>query len=134
VNAQLTSEQKDSLLYLHRKTRDAVGASNMQTLYWSSTLASEAQAYAEKCVGLNHSGVMGENLATATYNNVERLYHLWEDEREIFEESDSYRKKFPGYHSFGHYTQIVWAANTKVGCGQAYCKNLSQPYNLVCRY
>ncbi|OUM60885.1 hypothetical protein PIROE2DRAFT_13255 [Piromyces sp. E2] len=134
VNAQLSQEEKDLLLYLHRKTRDAVGASNMQTLYWSSSLASAAQSYAEKCVGLNHSGVMGENLATATYNDVERLYHLWEDERKIFEQSDSYRKKFPGYHSFGHYTQIVWAANTKVGCGQAYCKNQSQPYNLVCRY
>jgi len=77
---------------------------------------------------------MGENLGTATYNDVERLYKLWEDERELFERSDSYRKKYPGSHSFGHYTQIVWAANTKVGCGQAYCDNLSQPYNLVCRY
>jgi len=45
VNAQLTSEQKDALLYLHRKTRDAVGATNMQTLYWSSSLASKAQVY-----------------------------------------------------------------------------------------
>jgi len=102
--------------------------------YYQKKKKKKKKAYAEKCVGLSHSGVMGENLATATYNDVERLYHLWEDERELFEQSDSYRKKFPGYHSFGHYTQIVWAANTEVGCGQAYCKNLSQPYNLVCRY
>jgi len=106
----------------------------MQKLSWSTTLASEAQEYAEECHGLVHSGVMGENLATATYHDVERLYHLWEDERKLFEQSDSYRQKYPGSHAFGHYTQIVWAANTKVGCGQAYCKNLSQPYNLVCRY
>ncbi|KAG4108463.1 hypothetical protein H8356DRAFT_1285297 [Neocallimastix lanati (nom. inval.)] len=106
----------------------------MQPLYWSSTLAYEAESYAAECHGLVHSGVMGENLGTATYNDVERLYKLWEDERELFERSDSYRKKYPGSHSFGHYTQIVWAANTKVGCGQAYCRNLSQPYNLVCRY
>jgi len=43
VNAALTSEQKDALLYLHRKTREDVEATNMQPLYWSSTLAAEAQ-------------------------------------------------------------------------------------------
>ncbi|ORX84314.1 hypothetical protein BCR32DRAFT_325974 [Anaeromyces robustus] len=106
----------------------------MQPLYWSSSLASDAQEYAEECHGLVHSGVMGENLATATYHDVGRLYKLWEKERNLFESSDSNRKKYPGSHSYGHYTQIVWAANTKVGCGLAYCSNLSQPYNLVCRY
>jgi len=77
---------------------------------------------------------MGENLATATYNDVGKLYEAWEEEKESFERSDSNRQKFPGAVGFGHYTQIVWAANTKVGCGQTYCKNLEQPYNLVCRY
>jgi len=43
VKANLSSEEKDILLDLHRKTRDAVGASNMQPLNWSSTLAAEAQ-------------------------------------------------------------------------------------------
>jgi len=43
VKASLTSEQKDVLLYLHRKTREAVQATNMQPLYWSSTLAYEAE-------------------------------------------------------------------------------------------
>ncbi len=43
VRADLSSEEKEILLELHRKTRDEVGASNMQPLNWSSTLASEAQ-------------------------------------------------------------------------------------------
>jgi len=134
VKASLSSEEKDLLLDLHRKTREAVGASNMQPLNWSSTLASEAQEYAEECHGLVHSGVMGENLATATYDDVGNLYKAWEKEKESFKRSDSNRQKFPGAVGFGHYTQIVWAANTKVGCGQAYCDNLEKPYNLVCRY
>jgi len=133
VHARLTSEEKDLLLKLHQKTRKDVGASNMQPLEWSSTLASEAQEYADECRGMVHSGVMGENLASATYNDVERLYHLWENERESFEKKDSYRQKFPG-GSFGHYSQIVWASNTKVGCGYSNCENSSQPYYLVCRY
>ena len=80
-----------------------------------------------------HSGVMGENLAAASYDDVEKLYYLWEDERDSFERSDSNRKKFPG-GSFGHYSQIVWASNTKVGCGYANCEHSNLQYYLVCRY
>jgi len=134
VNAQLSSKQRDLLLSLHRQTREDVGASNMKPLNWSSELAAAAQDYAEECNGMVHSGVMGENLASATYDDIERLYRLWEEERDMFEQSDSFRKSFSGSHSFGHYTQIVWAANTKVGCGYAYCGNSSQSYYLVCRY
>jgi len=133
VHARLTSEEKDLLLKLHQKTRKDVGASNMQPLEWSSTLASEAQEYADECHGMVHSGVMGENLAAATYNDVEKLYYLWEDERDDFERSDSNRKKFPG-GSFGHYSQVVWASNTKVGCGYSNCESSNLPYYLVCRY
>jgi len=84
VNARLTSEEKDLLLKLHQKTRKDVGASNMQPIEWSSTLASEAQEYADECHGMVHSGVMGENLAAASYDDVEKLYYLWEDERDSF--------------------------------------------------
>ena len=43
VKADLTQEQKDTLLNLHREARAAVNASNMKELYWDDGLANIAQ-------------------------------------------------------------------------------------------
>jgi len=43
IKADLTQEEKDTLLYLHREARAAVNASNMEELNWDDELASKAQ-------------------------------------------------------------------------------------------
>jgi len=43
IKANLTQEQKDTLLNLHREARAAVNASNMKELYWDNELANIAQ-------------------------------------------------------------------------------------------
>ena len=43
VKADLTQEQKDTLLNLHREARAAVNASNMKELNWDNNLATIAQ-------------------------------------------------------------------------------------------
>jgi hypothetical protein len=45
---------------------------------------------------------------------------------------------FPGTCASGrvcaHYTQIVWAATTAVGCGYAYCPSQAYPHQWRCVY
>ncbi|KAL6604204.1 PR-1-like protein [Neocallimastix californiae] len=134
----LTNNEKNTLLKLHTTTRKAVKASNMKNIVWDNNIAKEAQAYASKCVyngikfvhASNRNG-HGENLAWGTYDDVSRYYKLWDKERSDFEKA-GVRTKFKG-GSYGHYSQIVWADNTKIGCGYQYCSNASR-YLLVCRY
>jgi len=84
-----------------------------------------------------HSGVGGENLAGSTTGDVSRMFNNWMSEKSAFLKS-GYRSNFKGVsyggEDIGHYTQIVWADNTKVGCGLSYCENFSAKYLLVCRY
>ncbi|OUM60087.1 carbohydrate-binding module family 18 protein, partial [Piromyces sp. E2] len=134
-SANLSDGQKDALLKLHRNARSNVGASNMKNIYWSNKLASSAQSYANQCNGMNHSGP-GENLAGSTGNvTPESLFNLWMKEKGDFEKYGNY-KKFEGVKAngkdIGHYTQIVWAENTEVGCGFAKCSYYKS--YLVCHY
>ncbi|ODV83196.1 hypothetical protein CANARDRAFT_203592, partial [[Candida] arabinofermentans NRRL YB-2248] len=97
-------------------------------LSWDSTLASYAQAYADKydCSGtLTHSGgKYGENLALGytTTGSVDAWYS----------EGDDYSYG-SGCSVYDHFTQVVWASTTKVGCGYKYCSSYWGTY-IVCSY
>jgi len=135
VKAALTQEQKDTLLNLHREARAAVNASNMKELNWDDNLASVAQNYASSCPGMKHSGTGPENIATRSLGTVTDLFNQFMEEKADFDNSDARQKYMDG--SYGHYSQIVWADNTKVGCGLEDCsaKNgFGFELFMVCRY
>eukprot|EP00833_Pecoramyces_ruminatium_P008255 jgi/Orpsp1_1/1182287/evm.model.c7180000080658.1 len=134
INASLTESDKDVLLARHKSVRSAVGASDMKSISWSSSLAAKAQSYADGCHGMNHSGAGPENLASRGNRDVGALFDQWKDEKSDFLAS-GYASNFKDVYykgrAIGHYSQIVWASNTEVGCGLAEC---SGSYYLVCRY
>jgi hypothetical protein len=41
---------------------------------------------------------------------------------------------FKFIYTAGHYTQVVWAKSTRVGCGVAVCKNAQWATQVVCNY
>jgi len=138
INADLTQSEKNTLLSLHRMARNELNSPNMKTLYWDNDLAAAAQNYANKCMRMVHSGEGPENLAARTGGNVTDLFYQFYNEKAAFDAS-GYRAKFlSGTYEgkmVGHYSQIVWAENTKVGCGLTDCR--PQGYfklYLVCRY
>jgi len=137
IDAKLTSDQKQTLLKLHKNARSAVNASNMKSISWSDSLAAKAQAYSEKCKGMVHSHTGPENLAGSTTGDVTRMFNNWMDEKSGFNAS-GYRSNFKDIsyrgEDIGHYSQIVWAENTEVGCGMTDCPNYSARYLLVCNY
>eukprot|EP00833_Pecoramyces_ruminatium_P011887 jgi/Orpsp1_1/1185919/evm.model.c7180000096018.2 len=128
--------KKKTLLTLHQEARKAVHAPDMKDLSWDDTIADGAQDYANLCKGMVHAGGVSENLAAGSYNDVTRLFNLWMSEKDAFDKS-GYRSKFlsGSYNGdvVGHYSQIVWASNSKLGCGYTQCQNLGM-YLLVCRY
>ena len=104
--------------------------SNTPALIWSETLASYAQNYADNydCSGnLVHSGgEYGENLALGygTTGAVDGWY----------DEISSYDYSNPGFsEATGHFTQVVWAGSSQVGCGIKYCGDVWGDY-IVCSY
>ncbi|KAK5123968.1 hypothetical protein LTR85_002165 [Meristemomyces frigidus] len=101
-------------------------------LTWDTTLASYAQAYAEKCLWQHSGGPYGENLAEG-YDSPALGIDAWANEEKKY----NYAKpKFS--ESTGHYTQLVWKNTTTVGCAAVQCSNDASNgangWYLVCEY
>ena len=133
------SDLSDQVLAVHNAERAAVGVA---PLTWSDSLAQDAQAWADHLADidtLQHAGSdtnpnEGENLAEGSaggYTDGE-LAQLWADEKSYFVYGTFPDVSSDGnWASVGHYTQMIWANTTQVGCGHA--SNSSSDF-LVCRY
>lgn len=121
----MTSDEKAFLLDLHNVARSEFGTS---PLSWSDELAAGAQQWAEHLAtnGLFEHGNSrhGENLAQA--NDMSQAFFLWYDEREL------YRPGTKFFQDCGHYTQMVWGATRRMGCGKAVINDDLAIW--VCRY
>ncbi|KAL9082160.1 MAG: hypothetical protein Q9159_006645 [Coniocarpon cinnabarinum] len=110
-------------------------------IQWSDGLAKAAQMVADKCnfnhdvkTGLDVSGFQsyGQNFAcTSGSDNIATdISQEWYAEEGIYELSGSYGQANPIPYTVngeeaetGHFTQLVWAGSTHVGCAVGNCPN-----------
>lgn len=92
-------------------------------LAWSEELAHAAQTWAERlardCTFKHSSSKYGENLwmGTAGAFGPQQVVGAW------YGEGTGYDYRHPGFFmSTGHFTQLVWGATHRLGCGTAICK------------
>lgn len=129
------AEKKEVLDYHNRlRSRVAIGstgqppASDMQELQWDEELASVAQRHADQCK-FSHDCPdcrrvsrfkVGQNLYQS-FNTREgvkdwrKAIDSWYNEIDIFPVSSVSRYSFS--HKTGHYSQMMWAQTSRVGCG-----------------
>ncbi|GLC33599.1 hypothetical protein PLESTB_000093500 [Pleodorina starrii] len=100
-------------------------------LRWSSSLAADAQAWANRCVFEHANNAVtgqGENLAWG-YPDTNSVIDAYYSESSGY----AYGASQPSdWHSVGHFTQMVWVATTDVGCAVTSCSGGAQFH--VCRY
>ena len=140
-----TAERGDALLQramlmMHNAARAEV---RQPPLAWDPVLAAAALGYARELARtgrFEHSpqprGVphQGENLWTGTrgaYRYEEMAGHWIAEKRDFVNRPSPDFSRTGDYRDVGHYTQIVWARTTRVGCAVA--SNVRDDY-LVCRY
>ena len=128
---KLTDEQKQEILERHNYYRSEVGVSPLQ---WSDSLAGVAQKWANKIAKwdkLVHSNYdYGENLYVSTNKvSASRPVDAWASEKKFYHNENIANENV---HLFGHYTQIIWAKTTKVGCAEAVSKKGNHYW--VCEY
>lgn len=110
--------------WLHNQYR--LRHQNTPALKWNATLAASSQAWANKCI-FQHSGTpgVGENLYFALYwqNQPHLLSDGWASAIfGFYKEISSYDYSNPGFQeAAGHFTALVWASTTTVGCASANC-------------
>lgn len=129
------------LLARHNHERCIVSpqARTMPALHWDARLARVAQDHANACVfthnprrradfaGLGGTGLVGENIALG-HVSVEVLVSLWTGEKRDFVFGPITEK---GAKRTGHYTQMISAVTTSVGCAMTLCR---EGAFLVCDY
>ena len=100
-------------------------------LTWSSALAATAQEWAHSlrdsgCRFEHSQTAYGENLAAGTNLSAGNAALLWYDEER------QYNYKKPGFSmKTGHFTQMVWAGTSSIGCGFSECQGMRL---WVCHY
>lgn len=124
-------------LEAHNSERRLVGVADLE---WSNDLAYEAAVWATQ---LARGGQMvhdsqrthGENLwmNTAGHRTIGSMIGGWSVERNIYivGAMHPYESTTGNWHDAGHYSQMVWANTTKVGCAVA--RGAVKDF-LVCRY
>ncbi|KAL9274122.1 Pathogenesis-related leaf protein 4-like protein [Drosera capensis] len=118
----------------HNDARSQVGVGPIS---WNDTLVDYAQNYANiraNDCALEHSGgPYGENIAEGggygyDFSGLDAV-NMWVAEKQYYDyDSNSCA---PG-QMCGHYTQVVWADSTQLGCGRSQCYN--GDYFIVCSY
>jgi glioma pathogenesis-related protein 2 len=121
---------KSALLNAHNNFR---AKHCVPAMTWSDSLAASAQQWASGCKmnggAFVHSGVPGENLRWSSPPGGQgdgAVTASW------YNEIGNYNFNNPGFSpATGHFTQVVWAGSTQLGCAKAVCGNFDY---WVCRY
>lgn len=117
-------EDSTTLLALHNQARAEAGA---PPLAWDPALAAGARAYAVQLTSagrLVHSSRVGrkdirENLLQSLPGrSPEQMIGVWTAEKRHFKPGIFPDVSTTGnWYDIGHYTQMIWETNTRVGCG-----------------
>ncbi|KAM7539557.1 hypothetical protein Aperf_G00000031414 [Anoplocephala perfoliata] len=140
------ADELKQVLELHNKYRREVAqgrvagqppSDKIRDLKWNDELAKIAQAHSDKC-GFNHDSYddratqtfkyVGQNLAVAS--SVIEGVDMWFGEHKDYDyNANSCRGVC------GHYTQMVWADTTDLGCGVTKCNYQGHMMDyLICNY
>ncbi|QEU60266.1 hypothetical protein KDRO_C07980 [Kluyveromyces lactis] len=135
----ISDTDRENVLNAHNEYRARHQSTN--PLVWNDELAAYAYDYTQTLLGsdndpcnykLQHSGgSYGENLAAGTNSDPAALVGLWYDEINYYDYNNVTGISHNG-HDVGHFTQLVWAASTDVGCSVTKCSSGS--VYLICEY
>ncbi|XP_041377061.1 multiple epidermal growth factor-like domains protein 10 isoform X2 [Gigantopelta aegis] len=146
-NSVLSDAEKTAIVKQHNDYRKGVQptATNILKLIWDDDIAIVAAKWARQCVRGHDGGTahavpelpkvyIGQNAAYGFYS-YEAAIKAWYDEVADYKFGVG-RVGADVTKKVGHYTQVVSAVATRIGCGSAYCENSEYASKIhhICNY
>ncbi|ENN75482.1 scoloptoxin SSD976 [Dendroctonus ponderosae] len=165
TNVNFNKQMKDYIMELHNKKRNIIAlgedeqvpekvrkAADMNVLQWHVHLEYVARCHSRQC-DFNHDECrvvpdfdrVGQNIYTKSFTNkdpdhvdtksiIDQGVEGWYNEIKHATE-DIYNQWDKTSESSGHYTQLIWAKTTHIGCGLSQTRNHKKlTFYLVCNY
>ncbi|CAD5223555.1 unnamed protein product [Bursaphelenchus okinawaensis] len=156
----LTADEQSSVVGYHNDYKRTVAfgeqeaangklpaAADMLEYSYDTDVESAAQDWADSC-NFSHNGYAGgQNLAVfggSGMNNtalLQQSVQMWFNEVEDFDVNDVSDFEVDSSATTGHFTQVIWAKSSTLGCGVQQCatiENLSSDFDngyiVVCNY
>ncbi|XP_048763581.1 cysteine-rich secretory protein LCCL domain-containing 2-like isoform X1 [Ostrea edulis] len=110
----------------HNDLRSLEGAADMKYMTTDRSLEIAAQQWADRCEFEHQMRGYGENLAfiSSTGATPEPGYVIRESIRQWYNERPLYSFGTQSCGAACHYTQMIWARTSRLGCAMSYCNTL----------
>nr|XP_022318496.1 cysteine-rich secretory protein LCCL domain-containing 2-like [Crassostrea virginica] len=110
----------------HNNLRALEGAADMKFLTVDRQLEMLSQNWADRCMFEHQMRGYGENLAfiSSTGPTPDPGYVIRESIRQWYNERPLYRFGRGSCGAACHYTQMIWARTSRIGCAMSYCDSL----------
>jgi len=159
---KISAQGRRNLVDEHNKLRSKIAlgqqagqpaAANMNKVVWNKELAKIAQRWADQCVwdhdkfrSKRDGTQVGQNMARTGLSSTRKNKKEMEGQLTSFVNSWYNEVEDPGFngaiepfrfdYGSGHYSQVVWAETTEIGCGATYFEEVDGKfkYILVCNY
>ncbi|KAI3383390.1 hypothetical protein SNEBB_002100 [Seison nebaliae] len=138
-NVEFNDDFRFKIIDRHMKERKMLVSADMRRMYYDLNLEQTAERYAATCTQGHdqydqrkeplYNGLVGQNFGWHSSTSLSRTLELIEGF--ISEKKDFKYGTNSGGSMIGHYTQVVQAFTTRVGCGEAAC---SDGAYVVCNY
>jgi len=131
---RLTQSNAEEAVFIHNLFRQSEVGTNLLHMTWSEELAAQAQALASTCTWGHgvlvdcSNNPLGQNLYITSGSrsfpplNMTAAIKSWQDERNDYNYGSG---TCNSGKVCGHYTQVVNARSSKLGCGAAQCATVS---------
>ena len=126
---KITDKQKSEIVRKHNALRAQQGASDMEMMMWSESLAAKAAETVTKCEWYDmYDTSVPQHRGQNVFMMISDKFKMVEIIEQWYNETTNYDYDTGCTDMCSHYIQVVWATSRQIGCAYHICKSKYAPF------